>query len=205
MEFEKLRAEIREIMTAPEFNYEAWWWQDWLGKIRDFLKQLFPGAGLTEELLELPLEALLKWIGLLLLPFLPFLLLYLGKNFFIGDIRKKREGKAARAKDTWQELKRKAGEAAGGGDFLFALRFLYLAALEFFRARQLLTSGKSGTDRVHLKELALSLGERNLSYLAFQQLVGLFQEKWYGLRECQAGDYHRAEELLAAIGEGNRG
>ncbi len=190
-------------MAGPEFNYEPWWRQDWLAKILDFFRRIFPGAGLMEEFFGLPVETLLKWIGLLLLPFLPFLLFRLGRNFFPGDPWKREERKAARTKNTWQELKRKAEEAAGGGDFLYALRFLYLSALEFFRARQLLTSGKGGTDRVHLKELALSLGEGNRSYLAFQQLVGLFQEKWYGLRECRPGDYHRAEKLVAVIGEGN--
>ena len=204
MEFEELRAEIREIMTAPEFNFEAWWWQDWLGKIRDFFRQLFPGAGLTKELLELPLETLLKWIGLLLLPFLPFLLLHLGKNFFIGDLRKKREGKAAKTKDTCQELKRKAEEAAGGGDFLFALRFLYLAALEFFRARQLLTSGKSGTDRVHLKELALSLGERNLSTWLFNNWSGC-SRKMVRVKGMPGGGLPPRRGTPGCDREGNRG
>lgn len=204
MEFEELRAHIREILTAPEFNYEPWWRQEWLEKISDVLRRIFPSGGAAEDLFGLPIGTLLKWIGFLLLPFLPFILFSLGKNFFIGEPRKMEKRKAIRIKNTWQELKRKAEEEAGGGDFRVALRFLYLAALEFFRARHLLTSGKSGTDRVNLKELALSLGEGNRSYLAFQQLVGLFQEKWYGLRECRPMDYRRAEELLEVIGEGNR-
>jgi hypothetical protein len=203
VELDELRTQIREILAAPEFNYEPWWGQEWLEKLSDLLRRILPTGG-AMELFGLPIETLLKWIGLLLLPFLPFLLFRLGKNYFIGEPWKREGKKAPQAKETWQGLKRKAEEAAGRGEFLFALRFLYLAALEFFRARHLLTSGKSGTDRVHLKELAFSLGERNRGYLAFQQLVGLFQEKWYGLRECRPGDYRRAEELLAEIGEGNR-
>lgn len=71
MELDELRTQIREILAAPEFNYEPWWGQEWLEKLSDLLRRILPTGG-AMELFGLPIETLLKWIGLLLLPFCLF-------------------------------------------------------------------------------------------------------------------------------------
>lgn len=198
MNVEELRAQTEQILAAPEFNYETRW--SWLLKIlEDIYRFFFPGVE-QGGVLDVAAGEVFKWVGLLLLPFLPFLFFRYGKKLFTSTMRKKEKRQENKTPISWKSWIKKAREQAAKQDFAAALRSLYLAALEFFIQNDLLTAGKCGTDRVNLDELSAVLGAENRSYLAFNQLVEMFQERWYGLQECRPADYRRAAELWAVIG-----
>src|SRR5690554_5960801 len=198
MNVEELRAQTEQILAAPEFNYETRW--SWLLKILEDIYRFFFPAVDEGGVLDAAAGELFKWVGLLLLPFLPFILIRYGKRLFSAEMSEKEKRREKKAQISWKSRIKKAREEAGKQDFTAALRCLYLAALDFFIQNNLLTAGKYGTDRVNLDELSAVLGAENRSYLAFNQLVEMFQERWYGLQECRPADYRRAAELWAVIG-----
>ena len=79
------------------------------------------------------------------------------------------------------------------------VRYLYLAGLEKLREENLLLQAAKFSDKENLKNLRMKIGENHQSYLAFKELTGIFQEKWYGFKDCQAPDYHLAESKLVML------
>jgi hypothetical protein len=101
------------------------------------------------------------------------------------------------------ELWRQADERAQAGDFLGAVRTIYLAVLAFLHQGGLIRYERTRTNG----EYADHLRPRRLLHRPFVGLTGIFEVKWYGERACEAEDYaacrELAEEIRGAGAQGN--
>ena len=96
-------------------------------------------------------------------------------------------------------LKAKADVAARSGEYVEAVRLYYLAAMEYLQSIGALTAGPARSDRENLEEIRRRVGPDGLRYQSFSQLVRIFQEKWFGLKQCTKDDTHGAAEYLSRI------
>ena len=146
------------------------------------------------------LDSFLLWAGVILLFILPFFLVYYLSGFFQGEIALKRSPDNSSTKIlSPDELKEKAAFHAQKSEYREAIRFLYLAGLEHLKNIGALPEGTSLSDNENIRSLQKILDKSNEGFIAFLRLVLLFQEKWYGLKNCDADDYMRAQDLMKTI------
>ncbi len=100
------------------------------------------------------------------------------------------------------DLWRRAEALARDGDFLAAVRHLYLAVLTQLHQADLIRYEKTRTNGEYLRQLQGKDGAEGLSE-PFRRLTRLFEQKWYGERACAADDYERCRELAAELREGS--
>jgi hypothetical protein len=193
-----LRHNIRAILVDPRFNYP-----DRLGWLKK-LWHTFHGWLVKLKLSKKPVDKgfwqkMLQWAGLACLAVLPFFLFYFLPKMFL------RSGSVKRASATltrtasvivFKDLKDQAGIGAEKGQFREAIRLLYLAGLEYLKTNGILPDGIRLTDKANLTIISRTFGLEHPGYQAFRELVVVFQEKWYGLRNCQAEDYDQILEDL---------
>lgn len=199
-----LRHNIRVILADPRFNYPDHWGplkKLWL-TIREWLAKLKLSKKPVDNLI---LQKVLRWVGLGCLAVLPVVLIYFLPKMFVhsGGVKSlpnKKFTKKVRSED----LKIQAGILAEKGQFREAVRLLYLAGLEHLKMNGILPDGIRLTDKANLNIISRTFGPENSGYQAFRELVLVFQEKWYGLRSCQAEDYYRLIEYLKIM-EANMG
>lgn len=95
--------------------------------------------------------------------------------------------------DEWM---RRAEELASSGDYLLAVRALFMALLLELDRRRLVPYDASATNGEYLRAL------RRLGYRGLLQpsaaLVRTYDRLWYGSRHADAQDYHSATHLLLA-------
>jgi hypothetical protein len=93
------------------------------------------------------------------------------------------------------ELWQQSDELARRGDFLAAVRTLYLAVLALLHQSGLIRYERTRTNG----EYADQLRPRLLLHQSFLRLTGLFELKWYGERACEPDDYQTCRKLAGEI------
>ena len=142
----------------------------------------------------------LRWIGLVAICLLPFILIYYGPKLFQRTVvfKQKMLPKTIEGNHS-QNLSIRAAELAKQGDFREAIRYLYLANLEYLKINGFISNGILLTDKANLNQLRRKLGNDHLGFQSFSKLTNIFQEKWYGLKECQHSDYDQAVDYMNSI------
>jgi hypothetical protein len=102
-------------------------------------------------------------------------------------------------------LWRRAEDLAGKGDYLEAVRFLYLAMLGLLHRSNLIRYERTQTNGEYLQQLRQSAAAPTTLQQPVSRLIRLFEEKWYGERECQPTDYQACRGLAEEIREVVRG
>ena len=98
-------------------------------------------------------------------------------------------------------LWRQADEHARAGDYLAAVRTLYLAVLSVLHRGGLIRYERPRTNG----EYADQLRRRPPIHRPFLSLTSLFEVKWYGQRSCEPNDYHTCRELAEQVRLGSVG
>lgn len=95
-----------------------------------------------------------------------------------------------------QSLWRQADELARAGNFLAAVRTLYLSVLALLHQSSLIRYERTRTNG----EYADQLRPRGATvHSPFVRLTGLFELKWYGERACQPDDYQACRGLAEEL------
>ncbi len=197
-----LRHNIRVIIRDKHFDYpdrfrslKGLWRQiaDWIGKTK-----------LTKRKIDDRFwPKIFRGLGLASLIALPFLLVYFIPEMFVHSGALKRSGEIDHQKSTGKfahDLKYQAQVLAEKGQLKEAVRLLYLTGLEFLQRNRILPdSSLRLSDKTNLQIACRLFGPNHPGYRAFSELVLVFQEKWFGLRNCQIEDYHRLIEDLKII------
>jgi hypothetical protein len=196
-----LRHDIREILADSRFAEPER--LSWLRKFWSFLTAWLKKLSRPKQ--SVPnhfFPKILQWLGWAGLAVFGIILPYILAKLFISAKRIK-PPVTGRAASTLLpvNLKNQASMLAAKGEFREAIRFLYLAGLEQLKLAGLLPGGISLSDHTNLKQIGCTLGSNHPGYLAFKELVQVFQEKWYGLRSCESMDYCRVTEYLKTIEE----
>jgi hypothetical protein len=99
------------------------------------------------------------------------------------------------------DLWRRAEALARDGDFLGAVRHLYMAVLTQLHRADLIRYERTRTNGEYLRQLR---GEEVAAAVVepFRRLTRLFEQKWYGDRACAADDYERCRDLAAEVRDG---
>lgn len=204
---QKLRETIKSVMQDPRFQY-----YDFLGWLEKVIRKAVDFLDKTPKSREVNLknktvETILKWLGLAIVALLPFILVFFGNRFLSRNLPSHQKnsriviGKAEGA----DELKKASASMAQTGQYREAVRYLYRAGLEKLREENILPFSTRFSDKENTRLLKKTLGGESPGYLAFARLVVIFQEKWYGLKLCDEGDYLQAkgalETLWARIGK----
>ena len=95
----------------------------------------------------------------------------------------------------------KAHELEEHSDFRGAIRALYLAALLYLHEHGLLTYDKSLTNREYLR----ALKEQPMMHEAFQPVVHIFDDVWYGYKPCTAETLSEYRGMVQKLREGQEG
>jgi hypothetical protein len=96
------------------------------------------------------------------------------------------------------DLWRRAEALARDGEFLAAVRLLYLAVLTQLHQADLIRYEKTRTNGEYLRQLRAAEGAADVVE-PFRRLTRLFEQKWYGQRACAAEDYETCRELARFI------
>ncbi len=195
-----LQQEIRSVLQDQRFDYPdhlAWW--RWLKlKIDNFFNKFHVKQDHNYDYRWL--NDLLKYLGLILLI---LSLIFLPKYLFSRSEKAFKKKHPQKINSLQPELlldeKAYAIQLAAAGDYREAIRHLYLANLTHLKKNGLLPEGVKLSDQENLKTLKKKLNLEDPVYLAFNQLINLFQAKWYGLKDCQVTDYTLALEFSTTI------
>jgi hypothetical protein len=98
------------------------------------------------------------------------------------------------AADLW----RRAEALARVGDFLAAVRYLYLAVLTQLHRADLIRYERTRTNGEYLRQLRGAEGAAAVVE-PFRRLTRLFEQKWYGDRACAPEDYETCHKLARFI------
>jgi hypothetical protein len=99
------------------------------------------------------------------------------------------------AKALWQQ----ADELARGGQFLEAVRHLYLAVLALLHRANLIRYERTRTNGEYVRQVRLATEAPASLHDPFRQLTTLFDGKWYGERTCDGQDYNACRALAETI------
>jgi hypothetical protein len=94
-----------------------------------------------------------------------------------------------------QSLWQQADDLARAGNFLAAVRVLYLSVLALLHQAQLIRYERTRTNGEYVDQLR----PRQALQRPFLSLTGLFELKWYGERACQPDDYQSCRGLAEEI------
>jgi hypothetical protein len=202
LEVPKLQHSIKTILKEPRFTYhERFGWFKTLIKKISRLVQLkplpkIPPLRFNSKFLTIGF----KILGMVVLILIPFGAAFFMNRFWQRDWRVKNKLNQAigRAYNS-ASLKRTALSMAETGQYREGIRYLYLAGLEKLKEENLLAQAAKFSDQENLKSLRKLLGEGNKGYVAFYDLTMVFQEKWYGLKDCRVSDYRLAENKLEIV------
>lgn len=94
---------------------------------------------------------------------------------------------------------RRAEELARAGNYLEAVRALYLAVLSLLHRKHLLRVEPTRTNGEYAQQLRRAPEAPPDLHVPFEQLTGLFEVKWYGERACAAAEYAACRGLAEEI------
>jgi hypothetical protein len=95
----------------------------------------------------------------------------------------------------WQQ----ADALARRGEFLEAIRSLYLAVLSLLHRRRLLQYEPTRTNGEYVQQVRLAPEAPAELHRTFERLTGLFDLKWYGERACDEADYRACHALAEEV------
>jgi hypothetical protein len=191
-----LQHDIREILADSRFNYPdhwSWFKKIWQTIIGWLTKLHVPKQAGDNQILK----RILQWAGIVCLAGLPFILLYFLPKLLVrsGRVKSLSANKPVLVVHPG-ELKHQAAIFAEKGQYREAIRQLYLTSLEHLKTNGILPDGIRLTDKANLTIMGRAFGLNHPGYQAFKQVVLIFQEKWYGLRNCGPADYHQLIEYV---------
>jgi hypothetical protein len=96
------------------------------------------------------------------------------------------------------DLWHRAEALARDGDFLAAVRLLYLAVLTQLHRADLIRYERTRTNGEYLRQLRGAEGAA-VVVEPFRRLTRLFEQKWYGQRACASEDYETCRGLAAEV------
>jgi hypothetical protein len=98
---------------------------------------------------------------------------------------------------------RQAEELARAGQYLEAVRAVYLAVLSLLHRQQLLRYEPTRTNGEYVRIVKLAPQAPPSVVGPFEELTNRFELKWYGERTCEAGDFQACrglgEEIQRAV------
>ena len=101
----------------------------------------------------------------------------------------------------WQQ----ADDLARQGQFLEAVRRLYLGVLALLHRANLIRYERTRTNGEYVRQLRLAAEAPTSLHAPFRRLTMLFDDKWYGERDCAGQDFNAcralAEEIRSGVGE----
>jgi hypothetical protein len=106
------------------------------------------------------------------------------------------QGNAGASEQLW----RQADELANSGRWLDALRTLYLAVLALLHRADLIRFSATRTNGEYLAQVR----PRTELYFPLESLTTLFEQKFYGARQCQPDDYALGRQLADQVRGGLR-
>jgi hypothetical protein len=95
----------------------------------------------------------------------------------------------------WQQ----ADELAQQGNFLEAVRRLYLAVLALLHRARLIRYEKTRTNGEYIRQVRLAPEAPRELHAPFGELTRRFDQKWYGERACSDGDYGSCRALAEQV------
>jgi hypothetical protein len=95
----------------------------------------------------------------------------------------------------WQQ----ADELARQGEFLEAVRRLYLAVLALLHRSRLIRYEKTRTNGEYIRQVRRAADAPEGVHAAFGNLTGMFDQKWYGDRACDGPEYGACRELAEQV------
>jgi hypothetical protein len=208
---QKLRRDLAEIVKDPRFTQpdHLGWLKGFFESLIAFLEKLWqPIKWIIEYITrsylgkaDTPVRLAHNTVAIVLFILLLFIIIYYLSRFLQSNKinRSNRSEKSLNHTHVIEKLEHQAEEFALRGNFGEALRMRYQSCLEHLKYAGILPEGIRLSDRENLQRLRLIWGAQHDSFYSFQQLVGLFQEKWYGLRDCRAEDYRLAGRLINII------
>jgi hypothetical protein len=90
---------------------------------------------------------------------------------------------------------RQAEELARAGQYLEAVRAVYLAVLSLLHRQQLLRYEPTRTNGEYVRMVTLAPQAPPSVVRPFEELTNRFELKWYGERSCEAGDFQACRAL----------
>jgi hypothetical protein len=192
------RAEMKQVLAQRDFrNLEAPTARDSaLEKLGEWLNQLLASAA--------KLQVHAAWVGrvivgafiLVVCVGLVWGLMQLERRWrirLVPEIDGPAAG-AASARD-WQLWLNDARRAAAAGQWREAVHFVYWASISRLESKRLWPADRARTPREYLALVAAEDPRR----AGLATLTGSFERTWYGGRPAAESDYHKAEELAAAL------
>lgn len=186
------------ILEKPEFQWQtrekspfSQKVEQLLSEIRNFLARLLPENGIT---LNIDFSILYYILTAVLLVFLIRFFFTQAQGSLINEARLQSTeiGDEVISADT--ALKR-AQEFSTKGDHRTAVRYLYLSALLYLEERKILRYDKTKTNREYLVSVEKF---PNLSS-PFNNIVEIFDQTWYGVREIDEDTFIAYEEDVAEL------
>jgi hypothetical protein len=192
-----LRHNIRMILRDRRFDYP-----DHLKGLKRLWRRVLGWFAKMKSAKKAPVhwiwQRVLPWLGFAGLIAFIFLLVYsLPKMFaYSGKVKSIDETHPSAAASPLN-LQFQAGILAEQGQYREAIRLLYLTGLDFLQKKRFLPERSLHlSDKANLQIIRNQFGSMHPGYGAFRELVLVFQEKWYGLHNCQREDYYRLIENL---------
>ncbi len=194
------RQKIKAILKKNEFNYRGQ--LPWLKALPEWLQNFFKNLWAPKTQIKMKIPAWVTWLGYLALLIGLIFIGYslkniLQKNTFLEKKSPKSHSPLIKSVNYLE----KAEHFAASGGLRQAIRFLYLVSLEKLQQKKLLPNGFQITDRDNLRILAKKFPPNDPVLRAFEHLLQIFQEKWYGGRSCLTEEYWLAKESLHQITE----
>jgi hypothetical protein len=208
---QKLRRDLEEIVKDPRFTQpdHLGWLKGFFESLTAFLEKLWQPIKWVIEYItrsylgkaNAPVKLAHNTVAIILFFLLLFIIIYYLSRFLQSNKmnRSNRNERVLNHTHAIEKLEDQAEKFALQGNFGEALRLRYQACLEYLKRAGILPEGVRLSDRENLQRLRLIWGAQHDSFYSFQQLVGLFQEKWYGLRDCRVEDYRLAGRLINVI------
>ncbi len=195
------QAVVREVLKDKRFHYPDYfsWFKKTFQKIINWLKKL---PLIKTKTNEQSLFNIFKWIGLGILTLLLIVLVFLLPKLFSGSrsIRQKKVNLSTNNENP-SVLRTQAASLAKEGNYREAIRYLYLANLEYLKINGILPNGIRLTDKANIEAISKVIGPEHPTVKVFYNLVRLFQDKWYGAGACQNEEYRQALHFINIIQE----
>ena len=185
---EKIRHQAAEVVARPEFQLglsrrqpPELWWVEWI---------LGPFRWLFDLLSGVP--DVLRWpIVLLLLLLLVVLIWHIARTFWQAlqaPQWKESDSTRREVRASPQELERLAEQLASRGDWIGAIRQLFLAGVLRLEHADNRKFRKASTNHEILKRY-----RKSAVFEPLEMLVGLIDSRWYGQVPCEEADYLKGQ------------
>ncbi|HOJ77499.1 MAG TPA: hypothetical protein PLZ08_03605 [Bacillota bacterium] len=196
----QMQEDISEILKDPKFNYpdHFQWLKTIWSKITAFInryKSKFPKIKLHQD------DRIIYKLAIGLVIILPIVIIC----FLIRLWSKEKTASTTKLTEvqqfhnSYQKMIAQANEFQSSGLYLESVRLYYLAVLLYLKEQNLIPKIMQTSDNETKKYLRKTVGAEHQIFKNFCKLLYLFQEKWYGLKNCILADSIQASELTEQI------